>query len=147
MKKIKLETGCYKKIHYWDNKETKIEREQYYNSKDEYHRKYAPARIFYHRSGEIDRERYYINGKCHRLNGPAAIWYYESGKIEIENYYIKGKRHRLNGPARIWYFKSGETDKEYYYINDIEYSKEDWIVKSNKIMNIDRNLKLLSKVY
>ena len=142
MKTVKLENGNYKEIRYWDNKETRIQSEQYYNSKDEFHRVDGPANIWYLESGEINSEDYIINNKYHRLNGPAEIYYYKSGEINSENYYINGKRNRLNGPARILYYKNWKTDKEYYYINDIEYSKEEF----NKLININRNLKLLSKV-
>jgi len=140
-KRIELEKGYYKKIQYYDIKETKIYREQYYNSKDKLHRLNGPARIWYHESGEINCEDYCINGKRHRLNGPARIWYTKSGEISSERYYINGKRHRLNGPADIWYYKSGEIQHEYYWINDIKCSKEEFYKK----INIDRNLKLLNK--
>jgi len=65
MKKIKLENGCYKEIHYWDAEETKIKSERYYN------------------------RRYEFN----RLNGPAIIYYYEHIKIRTKEYFINGKRY------------------------------------------------------
>jgi len=114
MKRVKLKNGRYKIIYYYNIKETKIEREQYYNSK----------------------------GKLHRLDGPTVIYYYKSGEIRGERYYINGKYHRLNGPAVILYFKSGEIRGEYYWINNKYYLKEDFY----KIININRNLKLLNKV-
>jgi len=114
---IKLENSNYKKIYYYDTKETKISSEYYF-----YNKKYIQ----------------------HRTDGPAVIWYYDSKeiKIERERYYINGKRHRTDGPAEIWYYKSGEISCELYYINNIEYSKEEF----DKIKNINRNLKLLNKV-
>jgi len=124
MERIELGNGNYKEIYYFDNRsyyseETKIQREQYYNSKD----------------------------KLHRVDSPAVIWYYKSGEIEGEYYYINGKRHRLDGPAQIWYLESGEIEYKYYFINDIEYSKEKFYKHPEviKIKNINRNLKLLNK--
>ena len=36
-------------------------------------------------------EYYKLNDKYHRENGPASIHYYESGNIECERYYINGE--------------------------------------------------------
>jgi len=85
MKRVKLKNGCYKKICYYDDAETKIQ------------------------------SKYHYNSKC--------------------------KLHRLDGPAMIWYHRSGEIRTERYFINDEYYSKEDFY----KIININRNLKLLNK--
>ena len=67
MERIELGNGNYKEIYYFDNRsyyseETKIQREQYYNSKDKLHRVDSPAVIWYYKSGEIEGEYYYING-------------------------------------------------------------------------------------
>jgi len=118
MKKIKLENNYYKEIWYHESGE--IEREYYYNSKDE----------------------------LHRLNGPAYIWYHRSGEIDREDYIVNGKRHRLDDPAVIWYYEPGEIKSEYYYINNKMYSKEEFYKQPEviKLINIERNLKLLNKV-
>jgi len=116
----KLSNGNYKLIRYSSKEKIDIKYIEYYNSKDEYHRKDGPARIFYHRSGEINRELYYINGK----------------------------RNRLNGPARIWYRENGEIEGEDYFVNGMLYSKEEFYKRPEviKFRNINRNLKLLNKV-
>jgi len=89
MKRIKLENGNYKKIHYHEN--GKIHYEYYYNS----------------------------NGESHRLEGPAKNWYYKSGKIYNKDYWINGKEY---------------SKKEFYKHSEVI-----------KIININRNLKLLNK--
>jgi len=62
--KIKLKNGYYKEIYYYcDVEETKISSECYYNSEDEWHRTDGPAYIRYNRSGELECEVYFINGK------------------------------------------------------------------------------------
>jgi len=72
------------------------------------------------------------------------IRYYdkEEKKIESECYYnSKDERHRLDGPTVIWHHKNGGIISEYYYLNGNEYEKEEF----NKLININRNLKLLNK--
>jgi len=108
MKTVKLENGNYKEIRYWDNKETRIQSEQYYNSKDEFH----------------------------RVDGPTVIWYFKSGEIERKIYYINGKWSRLDGPSNIWYLESGEIEDEYYWINGKEYTKEEYYKKLNIDRNL-----------
>jgi len=119
MKRIELENGNYRRIVYYDDKDTKIMHDMYYNKND------------------------YI----HNLYGPAEIKYYKSGKIEAMQYCINRKRHRLNGPAMIWYNRSGEIEHAYYYINGKSYSKEEFYKRPEviKFRNINRNLKLLNK--
>jgi len=120
MKRIELENGNYKKIYYFDKKETKIQSEQYYNSKD----------------------------KLHRTGRPATIFYYKTKEIEYEDYIINNKYHRLDGPARIWYFKFGEIESEQYWINGNDYkfkNNYDGHPEVIKLRNINRNLKLLNK--
>ena len=81
---------------------------------DKWHRTDGPARIFYHKNGNIQAEEYYMNGDRHRTDGPAMIWYYDNGNIKSEEYYMNDKRHRLDGPAVIKYSKSGRISREYW---------------------------------
>jgi len=74
------------------------------------------------------------------------ISYWHSNKTQIKyiDYFnSKDELHRLNGPASIWYNMDSIVISIYYFINDVEYSKEEF----NKKLNIERNLKLLNKVY
>jgi len=101
--------------------------------------------IYYYDAEEtkIINECYYnSNRKRHREDGPTVIWYYKSGEISREFYYnSKDEYNRLNGPAEIWYYSSGEIESEDYIINNKYYTKEEFY----KIININRNLKLLNK--
>jgi len=119
MKRIELKNSNYKKIYYYDTKETKISSEYYYNSNRKLHRLNGPASIVYYKSGEIDREQYCVNNKLHRINGPAYIEHNESGKIRGEGYWINNK----------------------HYLKE-EFYKHPEVIK---FKNIERNLKLLNK--
>ena len=80
------------------------------------HREDGPAYINYYENGKVELERYCLNDKLHREDGPAIIKYYESGEVEYEEYWLNGKRHRENGPAITHYYKSGK--KRYGYAED-----------------------------
>jgi len=53
--------------------------------------------------------------------------YYKSGELEYEAYYLNGKRHRIDGPASISYYKSGKLKYEVWYLNGELLSKEEFI--------------------
>jgi len=82
------------------------------------------------------------NGNYKRLN----YWDIEKTTKYSEIYYnLEDEIHRLDGPARIFYNIFETQTNETYFLNGIEYSKEDWIIESNKIINVNINLKLLNK--
>jgi len=93
-------------------------------------------KVNYYKSGKVEYEGYFINGKLHRPDGPAYIGYCESGKIEFEGYYINGEHHCLGGPAVISYHKSGKVDYEWYYVNGKQLTEEQIEeVKFNKMFD------------
>jgi hypothetical protein len=69
------------------------------------------------------KEEWYFNGKRHREDGPALI--YPCGS---RHWYKHGKKHREDGPAIIYSDGVGE-----YLLDDVEYSYEDWVIKTNPI--------------
>jgi len=99
--------------------------------------------VFYYDGSALSCEMYFNSKKeLYRLDGPAYISYWESSGYPLyEEYYVNNKRHNIKGPAIIERDISGNIISEDYYINDIEYSKEEY----NKIINIDKNLRLLNK--
>ena len=47
---------------------------------------------YYYETGELWREIYTdSNGNWHREDGPAYVWYFKSGQVEYESYYVNGK--------------------------------------------------------
>jgi len=76
-------------------------------------------------------------------NYKEIIYYDTEETIIYREYYhnSKDEYNRLNGPAEIWYYSSGEIESEDYIINNKYYTKEEFY----KIININRNLKLLNK--
>ena len=87
--------------------------------------------IEYYKSGQIQREEWYINGKYHRVDGPADIFYYELGIIKQEYWYINGLYHRIDGPAYISYYESGKIEEEIWYLNDKESNHKEWLIANN----------------
>jgi hypothetical protein len=82
--------------------------------------------MYYYENGNVDYERYYINGIKHREDGPAYICCYENGSVECEEYYINGKLHREYGPAHTEYYENGNIKLEEYYINGVSLTKKEW---------------------
>ena len=82
---------------------------------------------YYHESGKLECEAWYLNGELHRTDGPASINYYESGKLEYKAWCLNGDYHRIDGPASISYYKNGEPWYEAWYLNGKELSKEEFI--------------------
>jgi antitoxin component YwqK of YwqJK toxin-antitoxin module len=63
----------------------------------------------YYKSGALERETPYVNGKVHGL----AKWYYESGALMVETPYVDGKEHGIVK----WYYPSGALRRESQYEN------------------------------
>jgi len=85
----------------------------------------------------------------HRKNKPALITYFDSDdwKDGIYKYYAifyfyNGKLHREDGPA---YIQPTYSHRDYWLYGK-KYSKELWEIKSKKLININKNLKLLNKI-
>ena len=82
---------------------------------------------YYYNSGELEYERWYLNGKLHRTDGPASISYYESGEPRYEAWWLNNKLHRTDGPAYISHYNSGELECEAWWLNNKLLSKEEFI--------------------
>ena len=82
--------------------------------------------IEYYKSGQIQREDWYLSCKFHRLDGPAYLLYYKSGQKQREDWYLNGISHRLDGPADIWYYESGKVERELWYLNGGDSGEDIW---------------------
>jgi len=87
------------------------------------HREDGPAYIRYYRDGNIQYEKWYINGVLHREDGPAIIDYYKNGSIKFEQWYWCGLQHRhdytkaaasiyANGSCYYWWYGVECTQKQ-----------------------------------
>ena len=63
-------------------------------------------------NGNIQYERYLINGKRHREDGPAFIKYWLNGNVELEYYYTNGVLNRNDGPAIVWYDDNNWVERD-----------------------------------
>ena len=63
----------------------------------------------YYKSGALERETPYVNGKVHGL----AKWYYESGALWSEAPYVNGERHGIEKT----YYASGALWWEIPYVD------------------------------
>ena len=88
-------------------------------------------KITYYKSGQIQLEEWYLNGKFHRVDGPAVIQYYKSGKKQQEFWRVNGISHRVDGPAYIYYNKSGKIEREYWYLNGNVSNHKEWLIANN----------------
>ena len=100
-----------------------------------------PTETTYYENGEIELERWYIDGLLHRENDrPAKRQYYENGEILYETWYIDGQEHRENDrPAEIWYYENGEIKSKAWYIDGQEHRENDrpaeiWYYENGEIL-------------
>jgi hypothetical protein len=85
--------------------------------------------IDYDDNGDISAEQWMNeDGVFHREDGPAVVWYYYNGQIERERWLINGETHRIDGPAFINYSIKGTIISEQYSImSELNWlSKEEW---------------------
>ena len=77
-------------------------------------------------NGNINTERYSLNGKLHRLDKPAYILYHQDGRVMFNDYYINGNLHRVDGPAYVVTNGYGKLTSEHYCLFGVEITKEEF---------------------
>ena len=82
--------------------------------------------------------QYYQNDKLHREDGPAIE--FEDGSVQ---WYKNNLLHREDGPAVIKYDYTGKIAFIEYYLDDINYTKEEWMLKlrKNKLKKFQKSLR------
>ena len=88
------------------------------------HRIGSPAVIWWHENGQIEQERYILNGMLYRIGGPAITCWYNDGGKYYEAYYTESKIHRLDGPA-ITTHMVNKNKEETWWVNNQKYTKEE----------------------
>jgi len=85
-------------------------------------------KVYTKEKGIIKTNKYseFIGLNMHRTDGPAFICYYDNGNVEYEKYYVNGKSHKLDGPAYIEYERNGNIVYESYYIYGNRYKKNEY---------------------
>jgi SLT domain-containing protein len=78
--------------YYYDDTYTNKKAEIWHNGEGKYHREDGPAYIGYYEGGQVESERWCLNGERHRKDGPAYIDYYEDGRVSHEEWHLNGKR-------------------------------------------------------
>ena len=126
------------------------------NDDDVLHREDGPAYIAYDENGNVEEERWYLNGIHTRKDGPAGIGYHEDGTtVRVEDWrdsrgeehrdgapsnisyfsdgkpqfmiwFRHGENHRDEGPALILFDNDGKIIREQYFIKGRQMSKEEW---------------------
>ena len=52
--------------------------------------------------------------------------YYENGQIESERWFVNGQRHRLDGPAVVNYYESGQIWSEHWRVNNENLTEQEF---------------------
>ena len=86
----------------------------------------------YYDNGNVEYERWLLNGNYHREDGPAYISYYENGNVESESWLLNDKRHREDGPAYVGYYENGNVESEYWFLNGKEIKPKDHLIEIPK---------------
>jgi hypothetical protein len=76
-----------------------------------------PTTVKYYENGQIQSQRWFLNGKHHNENGPAIIWYYENSQIKSKHWIVNGEYHNENGHAYIYYYENGQIEYQSWHIN------------------------------
>ena len=92
-----------------------------------HHRECGPAYTRYFKSGKIEFQSWFLNGKRHRNDGPSSIGYYLNGEIEFEHWHLNNKLHRTDGPAVVHYNKSGKIISKCWWINGSSIYPNEWL--------------------